>query len=176
MSHVRRGVMTGLVTRAGAVALLAALAATHASAQSQRPPVSGLRPAFEDSGDEPDDVRIKPPLRRDRRSTTPGGSRAAGTPPSTVDNPEDSQTPSVGNPPGLGAGRSGFVSTNTRRPGTPSRTTVRVPGTLTSPLPLSGAASTAPAGPPGSFSTTTPPTGAKINPTDSKTTKAVVAT
>ena len=177
MSHVRRGVMTGLVTRAGAVALLAALAATHASAQGQRPPVNGLRPAFEDSGDEPDDVRIKPPLRRDRQSTTPRGTQAAGTPPA-VDNPETSQTPSFGNPPGSGAGRSGFMSTNTRRPGTPSRTIVRVPGTLTPPppLPLSGAASTAPAGPPGSFSTTTPLTGAKINPTDSKTTKAVVAT
>jgi hypothetical protein len=166
--------MTGLVTRAGAAALLAALAVIHASAQGQRPPVSGLRPAFEDTGDEPDDVRIKPPLRRDRRSTTPGGTQPAGTQP-TVDDPESNQPPRFGNPAGSGAGRTGFMSTNTRRPGTPSRTIVRVPGTLT-PLPLSGAASTAPAGPPGSFSTTTPPTGAKINPTDSKTTKAIVVT
>jgi hypothetical protein len=172
---VRRGVMTGLVTRAGAGALVAALAATHASAQSSKPPVSGLRPAFEDAGDEADNVRTKPPLRRDRQTTTPGGTQAAGTLP-TFGNPENSQIPSFGNPAGSGAGRTGFMSTNTRRPGTPSRTIVRVPGTLTPPLPLSGAASTAPAGPPGSFSTTTPPTGAKINPADSRTTKAIVTT
>jgi hypothetical protein len=159
--------MTGLVKRAGASALLAALAATHASAQNARPPANGLRPAFEDAGDEPDSARVKPPLRRDRQSSTPGGTQAAGTLP-TFGNPENSQIPSFGNPAGSGAGRTGFMSTNARRPGTPSRALVRVPGTLTPPpLPLSGAASTAPAGPPGSFSTTTPPTGAKISPADS---------
>jgi hypothetical protein len=167
--------MTGLVTRAGASALLVALAATHASAQNDKPPVNGLRPSFEDAGDEPDNVRVKPPLRRDRRTTTPGGTQAAGTLP-TFGNPDNSQIPSFGNPAGSGAGRTGFMSTNTRRPGTPSRTIVRVPGTLAPPLPLSGAASTAPVGPPGAFSTVTPPTGAKINPTDSRTTKAIVST
>jgi hypothetical protein len=167
--------MTGLVTRAGAATLLAALAVTHASAQSQRPPVGGLRPSFEDTEDEPDNLRTKPPLRRDRQSNTPGGTRAAGTPP-TADDPANSLTPSFGNPAGSGAGRTGFMSTNTRRPGVPSRIIVRVPGTLAPPLPLSGAASTAPVGPPGSFSTTTPPTGAKISPTDSRTTKVIVAT
>src|ERR1700738_3136486 len=171
MCHVRRGVTTGLVTRAGAGALLAALAATHASAQNPGPPGNGLRPALEDTGDEADNVRVKPPLRRDRES----GTQAAGTLP-TFGNPENSQTPGFGNPVGSGAGRTGFMSTNTHRPGTPSRTIVRVPGTLAPPLPLSGAASTAPAGPPGSFSTTTPPPGAKIHPTDSRTTKAIIAT
>jgi len=68
--------MTGLVTRAGAGALLAALAATHASAQNTKPPASGLRPAFEDTGDESDNVRIKPPLRRDRQNATPAGAQA----------------------------------------------------------------------------------------------------
>ena len=168
---MRRGVMTGLVKRAGASALLAALAATLASAQSSKPPVNGLRPAFEDADDDADNVRTKPPLRRDRQSTTPGAGRSP-----TSGNPEDSQIPSFGNPAGSGAGRTGFISTNTRRPGTPVRSIVRVPGPLTPPLPLSGAASTAPAGPPGSFSTTTPPTGAKINPADGRTTKAIAAT
>src|SRR5258705_2880082 len=173
MCHVRRGVMTGLVTRAGAGALLAALAATHASAQNTKPPATGLRPAFEDTGDESDNVRIKPPLRRDRQNATPAGAQATGTAPPSGD-PENSQIPSLGNPAGSGAGRTGFMSTNTRSPGTPSRTIVRVPGTLTPPpLSLSGAASIAPAGPPGAFSTATPPTGAKINPTDSRTTKAI---
>jgi hypothetical protein len=134
-----------------------------------------LRPAFEDTSDEADDARVKPLLRRDRQSSTPGGTQPAGTLPASG-NPENSQIPSFGNPAGSGAGSTGFMSTNTRRPGTPSRTIVRVPGTLTPSLPLSGAASTAPAGPPGSFSTTTPPTGAKINPTDSRTTKAIVTT
>jgi hypothetical protein len=167
--------MTGLVTRAGAGALLAALAATHVSAQSTRPPSNGLRPAFEDTGDEPDSARTKPPLRRDRQSGSRSRTQADGTAPDG--DPENTQIPSFGNPPGSGAGRTGFMSTNTRRPGTPSRAIVRVPGTLTPPpLPLTGAASTAPAGPPGSFSTPPPPTGAKINPTDSKTTKAIVTT
>jgi hypothetical protein len=170
---VRRGVVTGLVKRAGASALLAALAAIHASAQNAKPPATGLRPAFEDSGEEPDNVRVKPPLRRDRQNARPGGTQATGTAPASAD-PENGQIPSLGNPAGSGAGRTGFMSTNTRRPGAPSRAIVRVPGTLTPPLPLSGAASPAPAGPPGSFSTTTPPTGAKISPTDSKPTKAVV--
>src|SRR5947209_314533 len=159
MCHVRRGVMTGLVKRAGATALLAALAAIHASAQNAKPPVNGLRPAFEDADDEADNVRVKPALRRDRQNTAPGGTQAPGTP-LTVGNPESSQ-PSLGYPAGSGAGRTGFVSTNTRRPGTPARAIVRVPGTLTPSL--SGAASAAPAGPPDSFSTATPSTGAKIN-------------
>src|SRR6266536_2906087 len=141
MCHVRRGVVTGLVKRAGASALLAALAAIHASAQNAKPP--GLRPAFEDVGEEPDNVRVKPLLRRDRQNTRPGGTQAAGTAPTSTD-PENGQIPSLGNPAGSGAGRTGFMSTNTRRPGTPSRAIVRVPGTLTPPLPLSGAASPAP--------------------------------
>ena len=43
-----------LLARAGAGAAVLALAATHASAQSSKPPVNGLRPAFEDADDEPD--------------------------------------------------------------------------------------------------------------------------
>src|SRR3954452_22263651 len=155
--------MTGLVTRAGASALLAALAATFASAQSSKPPVNGLRPAFEDADEDADNVRVKPRLRRDRQNITPGDTQAAGTLP-TFGNPESGQIPSLGYPAGSGAGRTGFLSTSRRRPGTPVRSIVRVPGTLTPPL--SGAASTAPAGPPDSFSTTTPPTGAKVNPSD----------
>ena len=103
MCHVRRGVMTGLVKRAGATALLAALAAIHASAQNAKPPVNGLRPAFEDADDEADNVRVKPALRRDRQNTMPGGTQAPGTAP-TVGNPESSQ-PSLGYPAGSGAGR-----------------------------------------------------------------------
>src|SRR5882757_9489376 len=99
MCHVRRGVMRVLVSRAGAGALLAALAATHAPAQSPKPPVSGLRPAFEDTSDEPDNVRVKQPPRRDRQNGTSGGAQAGGTPPSS-DNPENGQIPSFGNPAG----------------------------------------------------------------------------
>lgn len=174
---MRRGVMRGLVTRAGAGALLAALAAIHASAQSPRPPVNGLRPALEDAGEDAvDNPRAKPPLRRDRQSSTPGGTQAAGTLP-TFGNPENSQIPSFGNPAGSGAGRTGFMSTNAKRgAGTQSRAIVRVPGTLAPPLQLGSGTSTGPAGPPGAFSTTAPVTGARINPTDSRTTKAIAVT
>src|SRR3954452_20581218 len=168
MCHVRRGVMTGLVTRAAAGALLAALAVTDASAQSAKPPVNGLRPAFEDSGDGPD-LRVRPPPRRDRQNSTPGGTQADGTLP-RFGSPENSLIPGFGNPAGSGAGRTGFISMNAqRRPGAPARAIARPPGTLAPPLRLGGGTSGGPAAPPGAFSTTTPVTGAKINPTDSRT-------
>ena len=58
----------------------------------------------------------------------------------------------------------------------PSRAIMRVPGTLAPPLPLAAGTSIGPSGPPGAFSTTTPVTGAKINPTDSKPAKAIAVT
>src|SRR3954468_7298419 len=176
MCHVRRGVMTGVVTRAAAGALLAALAATDAPPQSPKPPVNGLRPAFEDAGDEPDNLRVKPPLRRDRQNSTPGGTQAPGTLPG-FGSPENGQIPRFGNPAGSGAGRTGFMSINgQRRPGTPARAIVRVPGTLAPPVPLGSGTSGGPAAPAGSFSTMAPVTGARINPPDSRTTKAIAVT
>src|SRR6266850_2040201 len=107
MFYVRR-VASGLLAPAGVGAVVAVLAAAHAFAQPATRPAGGLRPAFEDTEES---ARRGAPPRAVRRPDT----RPAGALPN-FDNPE--QLPSYGNPPGSGASKTGFVSTNTkRRPG-----------------------------------------------------------
>jgi len=77
-------------------------------AQPATRPATTLRPAFEDVEDVP--LRGVPQRAARRRDTRPAGELP------DFDNPEGSQPQSFGNPPGFGAGRTGFVSTNKRRP------------------------------------------------------------
>src|SRR6185295_4081367 len=99
-------------------AMLAALATMHAFAQPATRPGS-LRPAFEDT-EEPRPAPSRPARRSD--------SRPAGTLPN-FDNPETTELPTFGNPPGSGASRTGFVSTNLRRSIGTNRRNARRPGT-----------------------------------------------
>ena len=99
-----RRVVSGLVALAGVGA--AVFAAAHALAQPATRPSTGLRPAFEDTDD-----TARPDQRRNvrKRDTRPAGELP------NFDNPESDQPMTFGNPSGSGAGRTGFVSTNTKR-------------------------------------------------------------
>jgi hypothetical protein len=124
---VRRVVASGLVAPALAGAVVAALAAAQGFAQPATKQAPSLRPAFEDT----EEARREAPRRPVRRPDT----RPTGLP--NFDNPETSQLPSYGNPPGSGASRTGFVSTNTKRRQAKSaqRKGATVPGTPGSLLP-----------------------------------------
>jgi hypothetical protein len=122
---VRRGVVPVLLVPAGVVAILAALA-VHALAQPASRPPNTPRPAFEDPAEDP--------TQRDLRGRP--ARRAAPRPPNALPNfesPETSALPGFGNPPGFGASRTGFVSTNIRRSIVPGRRTIRKPMTATTP-------------------------------------------
>jgi hypothetical protein len=84
---------------------VAVLAAAHAFAQPATRPATGLRPAFEDTEELRRETRPNAVRKRDIR--------AAGELPN-FDNP-DTSTTNFGNPPGFGAGKTGFVSNNTKR-------------------------------------------------------------
>jgi hypothetical protein len=115
-----------LAVQASAGALLAALCSAPASTQTTAPaPPSGLRPTFDDNGQElPRPGWVKPP----RRPAPPVGI-----------------IPKFGTPPGAGAGRTGFISTNAppRRSRTPGR-----PGPGSTPHARDGAPAVAAAKPP----------------------------
>jgi hypothetical protein len=103
---VRRCVLPGFLACAGVIAILAAFA-PYAAAQPVTGPSSGaLRPTLDDGDDARPRAAPRAPLRRPDL-------RPAGTLP-TFDG-ADAEVPRLGNPPGSGAGRSGFVSTNMRR-------------------------------------------------------------
>jgi hypothetical protein len=128
MLHVRRIVASGLVVPAGAI--LVALTLTHALAQPASRPLESLRPGF-DENEEPQRRQTRRPALR-RPDTRP-----LGTLPGLTD-AQSNELPRFGNPPGSGAGNSGFMSTNRRRP--PSRRDARkqaIPGaTAAAPLSL----------------------------------------
>ncbi len=151
-----RRVVPVLFAPATVGAAIAVLAAAYAFAQPATRPASGLRPAFEDSEEQP--RRIAQPRTPRRREPQP----SADLP--NFDDPDAGQPASFGNPPGFGAGRSGFVSTNSkRRPQAGQRKGTRARSTLSGkqPAPLSLA-------PPGLGATTTLPA--------SSTAKATAAT
>src|SRR5882762_10492788 len=144
MLHVRRGVAPVFFVPAGVVAILAALT-LHALAQPASRPPNTPRPELEDPSQDAAQREVRGrPVRR-------ASPRPANTMPN-FDNPETTALPSFGNPPGFGASRTGFVSTNIRRSIIPGRRTVRKPttamtqaGTLVAPLSLTapGTSSTA---------------------------------
>src|SRR5436305_4832186 len=142
---------------------VAVLAAAYAFAQPATRPATGLRPAFEDSEEAP--RRAAQPRRRD--------TRPAGDLPSFED-PDAGQPTSFGNPPGFGAAKTGFVSTNKRRPPAGLRKGVR-------PQPAQSATQPAPLSltPPGISATTglpaTAPAAAKTMPIIAKPAVAVLA-
>lgn len=103
-----RRVATGVLAPAVVGAVVAVLAAAYAFAQPVTKQPGGLRPAFEDTEDFP--RREAPPRTVRKRDTRPAGTL------SNSDNPDSSQLQSYGNPPGSGASKTGFVSTNKRRP------------------------------------------------------------
>jgi hypothetical protein len=111
MSRACRGCEDVFVRRLGsssiasAGAVVAVLAAAHAFAQPATRPASGLRPAFEDTEELRRETRPNAVRKRDIR--------AVGELPN-FDNPDTSPT-NFGNPPGFGAGKTGFVSNNTKR-------------------------------------------------------------
>lgn len=110
-------------------AAVAVLAAAYAFAQPATRPASGLRPAFEDSEELP--RRAVQPRNARRRDT-----KQTGDLPSFED-PDAGQPLTFGNPPGFGAAKTGFVSTNKRR--VAPRKGARGRGTLSTaqPAPLS---------------------------------------
>jgi hypothetical protein len=136
-----RRVASVLLAPAGVGAAFAVFAAAYAFAQPATGPAGSLRPAFEDSEELP--RRVTQPRSVRRRDAQPA---AADLP--SFDDPDAGQPRSFGNPPGFGAGKTGFVSTNKRRPA--PRKGVRARPTLgaTQPAPLSLA-------PPGIGATTT---------------------
>src|SRR2546421_1888698 len=103
MFYVRR-VVSGVLAPASVGAVVAALAAAYAFAQPATRQTGGLRPAFEDTDEFPRREMPRTVRKRDTR---------LGAPPSS-DNTDTSPT-SFGNPPGFGAAKTGFVSTNTKR-------------------------------------------------------------
>jgi hypothetical protein len=128
--HVRRLGASGLVVPA-AVGAMAALAAVQTFAQQATQPLNGLRPAFEDASEEGE--RREAPRRAVRRPDP----RSVGVLPRFA-NGESRELPRFGNLPGSGASKTGFVSTNPRRPtATPARREPRRPGSLLVPAPLS---------------------------------------
>ena len=110
---MRRCVPPIVLVSAGVIAILALSA--HASAQPLTTPLpGGLRPALEDDAQTPREAPRPPPRRPD--------AQPAGTLPSL--DGTDNGVPRYGNPPGFGAGSTGFVSTNIRRL-TPDKRPVR---------------------------------------------------
>jgi hypothetical protein len=107
MFDVRRVVASGLLAPVCAGAVVAVLAAAHAFAQTATRQTGGLRPAFEDTDDTTRREAPRPAVRR-------GDTRPTGTLPN-FDNQDLSQPQSYGNPPGFGASKTGFVSTNSKR-------------------------------------------------------------
>ena len=105
---MRRVVASGLLAPVCAGAVVAVLAAAHAFGQPVTRQPGGLRPAFEDTDDTARREAPRPAVRR-------GDTRPVGTLPN-FDNQDLSQPQSYGNPPGYGAAKTGFVSTNKRRP------------------------------------------------------------
>lgn len=95
-----RRVASGVLP-AGVGAVVAVLAAAHAFAQPAAKQTGVLRPSFEDTAESP------------RREAAPRAARKRDTRPA-ADNP-DIGPASFGNPPGFGASKTGFVSTNTKR-------------------------------------------------------------
>src|SRR6267154_647985 len=119
MLHVRRGVAPVFFVPAGVVAILAALT-LHALAQPASRPPNTPPPGLEDPSQDAAQREVRGrPVRR-------ASPRPANTMPN-FDNPETTALPSFGNPPGFGASRTGFVSTNIRRSIIPGRRTVRKP-------------------------------------------------
>lgn len=114
-----RRVASGVLAPAGVGAVVAVLAAAYAFAQPVTKQTGGLRPAFEETEEFP---RREAPRRAARRGET-----------------ESSQPTRYGNPPGFGASKTGFVSTNTkRRQGPALRKGARAqPLATTQPAPLS---------------------------------------
>ena len=123
---MRRSVGSVFVVPAGA--LIAALTAVYAIAQPATRPLT-LRPAIEDTSEDP---RETPPVAPRRADPRPAGALP------NFDNPESRELPRYGNPSGSGAGSTGYLSTNPRR--RPSlRGDLRrptVPGRLGAPAPL----------------------------------------
>jgi hypothetical protein len=106
-------------------AIVAVLAAAHAFAQPASRQTGGLRPALEDTDDLP-----RSDAERNARKRTKRSSRTS----------EQGQITSYGNPPGFGASKTGFVSTNTKRRGAPALRKGGRPqptSTATQPAPLS---------------------------------------
>ena len=133
-----RRVASGVLP-AGAGAVVAVLAAAYAFAQPAANPTGALRPSFEDTTESP------------RREAAPRAVRKRDVRP-VADSPDTSPA-SFGNPPGFGASKTGFVSTNTkRRPAL--RKGARAPATSAQPAPLSLT-------PPGAGATTTSATATK---------------
>ena len=124
-----RRVASVFLAPAGVGAAVAVLAAAYAFAQPATRPASGLRPAFQDSEEAP------------RREAQPRGARRRDTRPvgdlPSFDDPDAGQPTTFGNPPGFGAAKTGFVSTNKRRPA-PRKGVRTKPGlSATQPAPLS---------------------------------------
>jgi hypothetical protein len=106
-------------------AIVAVLAAAHAFAQPASRQTGGLRPALEDTDDLPRSEAERNARKRTKRSS--GAS-------------EQGQITSYGNPPGFGASKTGFVSTNTKRRAAPALRKGARPqstSTATQPAPLS---------------------------------------
>jgi hypothetical protein len=106
-------------------AIVAVLAAAHAFAQPASRQTGGLRPALEDTDDLPRSEAERNARKRTKRSS--GAS-------------EQGQITSYGNPPGFGASKTGFVSTNTKRraaPGLGKGARPQSTSTATQPAPLS---------------------------------------
>ena len=146
-----RRVVSGLVAPAGVGAVVAVLAAAYAFAQPVTRPPAGLRPTLEDTEDS---SRRETPRIVRRRDTRPAGELP------DFDNPESNQPTSFGNPPGFGASKTGFVSTNTkRRPPTGLRKGMRAQPkqgtTQAAPLSLTPLGASAPTGLPGTTAATT---------------------
>ena len=159
-----------LVVLAGVMAILAAIA-THALAQpATRPLPGGLRPALEDTSDDDQrrDTSRRPARRGDQRSAET--QRGSG-------NADVGERPRFGNPPGYGAARTGFVSTNIRRSLGTLRGAARRPGTT---APTSSGTTAAPLSlaPPGVSATTglPLPIGSPSSATSSTTSGTVEAT
>src|SRR2546423_6326677 len=127
MFYVRR-LVSGVLARASVGAVVAVLAAAYALAQPATRHAGGLRPAFEDTDEFPRRVAPRTVRKRDTR---------LGAPPNT-ENP-DTRPTSFGNPPGFGAAKTGFISTNKRRPPAGWRKGVRAQPaqSATQPAPLS---------------------------------------
>jgi hypothetical protein len=128
MLHVRRVVVSGLAMPAGAI--LVGLTLTHALAQPAPRSLESLRPGFEENEEPQRRETRRPALRRP-------DTRPLGTLPGLGD-AQSSELSRFGNPPGSGAGNSGFMSTNRRRPPLLRRDTRKqaIPGAATS-APLS---------------------------------------
>src|SRR2546423_4409694 len=127
MFYVRR-LVSGVLARASVGAVVAVLAAAYALAQPATRQAGGLRPAFEDTDEFPRREAPRNVRKRDTRLGAPPNSESPDTRPT-----------SFGNPPGFGAAKTGFISTNKRRPPAGLRKGVRAQPaqSATQPAPLS---------------------------------------